>query len=54
MDWIQGIQQAIEYIESHLTEHIDYNKAARCAYSFKEFSEYCAVFPSENISEDED
>lgn len=33
MDWIQGIQQAIEYIESHLTEHIDYNKAARCAYS---------------------
>ncbi len=33
MDWIQGIQKAIEYIEEHITESIDYDKLARIAYS---------------------
>lgn len=28
MDWITGIQNAVDYIEEHLTEHIDYDKAA--------------------------
>lgn len=33
MDWIQGIQNAINYIEEHITEDIDYNKIAKAAYS---------------------
>ena len=33
MDWIQGIQQAIDYIEEHITEEIDYEEAAKRAYS---------------------
>lgn len=33
MDWISGIQRAIDYIESHLTDEIDFEEAAREAYS---------------------
>lgn len=33
MDWIAGIQKAIDYIEAHLTEQIDYESAAKEAYS---------------------
>lgn len=33
MDWITGIQRAIDYIEAHLTEQIDYEAAAKEAYS---------------------
>lgn len=33
MDWITGIQRALDYVEAHLTEEIDYEEAARCAYS---------------------
>ena len=33
MDWICGIQKAIDYIEEHLTEKIDYEAVAKCAYS---------------------
>lgn len=33
MDWITGIQRAIDYIEDHITEPIDYAEAAKCAYS---------------------
>ena len=33
MEWISGIQRAIDYIESHLTDEIDYEAAAREAYS---------------------
>lgn len=33
MDWITGIQRALDYIESHLTEEIDYEAAARKAAS---------------------
>lgn len=33
MDWIQGIQNTINYIEEHITEDIDYNELAKTAYS---------------------
>lgn len=33
MDWIQGIQKAIDYIEENITEQIDYEEVARRAYS---------------------
>lgn len=33
MDWIAGIQQAIDYVEDHIMEPVDYGMAAKCAYS---------------------
>lgn len=33
MDWITGIQQAIDYIEEHIIEEIDYEEVAKRAYS---------------------
>ena len=33
MDWIDGIQRALDYIEANLTEEIDYDRAAREAAS---------------------
>lgn len=33
MDWIQGIQRAIDYTEAHIREEIDYEEVARAAYS---------------------
>lgn len=33
MDWISGIQKAIDYIEEHLTEDVDYKTVASLAYS---------------------
>ena len=33
MDWIAGIQKAIDYTEAHLTEEIDYEAAAKEGYS---------------------
>lgn len=33
MDWITGIQRAIDYIEANLTQEIDYEEAAKQAYS---------------------
>ena len=33
MDWIQGIQRAIDYVEVHITEEIDFEEAAAKAYS---------------------
>ncbi len=33
MDWITGIQRAINYIETHLTEEIDYEAVARESFS---------------------
>lgn len=33
MDWITGIQRAIDYVEAHITEPIDYEEAAKQAYS---------------------
>ena len=33
MNWIQGIQSAIDYVEANITEEIDFEEAARQAYS---------------------
>lgn len=33
MDWVIGIQKAIDYIEEHLTDEIDYEKVAAQSYS---------------------
>ncbi len=33
MNWIQGIQRAIDYVEVNITEEIDYEETARQAYS---------------------
>jgi AraC family transcriptional regulator len=33
MDWISSIQQAIDYIETHITEKLDFCEIARQAYS---------------------
>lgn len=33
MDWIQGMQNAIDYIEKHIRENIDYEKVAKEAFS---------------------
>lgn len=33
MDWITGIQRALDYTEMHLTEEIDYEVVAKQAYS---------------------
>ena len=33
MDWICGLQKAIDYIENHLTEKIDYEAVAKQGYS---------------------
>ena len=33
MDWITGIQNAIDYIENHLTETIDYDIVAEQSFS---------------------
>ena len=33
MDWISGIQKAVDYVEDHITEELDYSEIARQAYS---------------------
>lgn len=33
MDWITGIQRAVDYVEEHLTEEIDYEKVAAESFS---------------------
>lgn len=33
MDWITGIQRAVDYVEAHITEDIDYEEVAKQAYS---------------------
>ena len=33
MNWIQGIQKAINYVEANITEEIDFEEVARQAYS---------------------
>ncbi|MBQ5782039.1 MAG: AraC family transcriptional regulator [Oscillospiraceae bacterium] len=42
MNWIYGIQNAIDYIEEHLTEDIDYNQIA--AHSFSSYYHFQRVF----------
>ncbi|MCD2491740.1 AraC family transcriptional regulator [Lacrimispora sp. NSJ-141] len=33
MDWISGVQRAIDYVEDHIREPIDYEEVAKRAYS---------------------
>lgn len=33
MNWIQGIQRAIDYVEENICEEIDYERVAKQAYS---------------------
>lgn len=33
MNWISGLQCALDYVEEHITENIDYGEVAKCAYS---------------------
>lgn len=33
MDWISGMQNAINYMEDNILNYIDCNKIAECAYS---------------------
>ena len=33
MNWIQGIQAAIDYVEANITEEIDFEEVAKQAYS---------------------
>lgn len=33
MDWIMGMQRAIDYVEEHLTEELNYEEIARQSYS---------------------
>ena len=33
MDWITGLQRAVDYVEEHITEPIDYEEEAKRAYS---------------------
>ena len=33
MNWITGIQRALDYVEAHLMESVDYEEAAKQAYS---------------------
>ena len=33
MSWISSLQRAIDYVENHLTEKIDYEEVAKRAYS---------------------
>ena len=38
MNWIMGLQKAIDYIEAHLTEEINYEKVAAESFSSSRFS----------------
>lgn len=57
MDWLQGIQTAVDYIEAHLAEKISYEEIAKHAYSstyhFSGYSECFAAARSGNISAEE-
>ena len=33
MDWITGIQNAIDYMEAHITEELDYEEIAKQSFS---------------------
>ena len=33
MDWVTGIQNAVDYIEAHITDELDYGEAAKQAES---------------------
>lgn len=54
MDWINGIQRAIDYTEEHLCEETDFEMIAKQAaslhFTFSVFSVYYAVIRWVSIS----
>ena len=52
MDWITSIQRAIDYIEAHLTEDIDYDKiAAECFSSSSHFQRIFSILCGYTLGE---
>lgn len=52
MDWITGIQKAINYIEAHLTEELDYDKiAAESFYSSYHFQRVFSILCGYTLGE---
>ncbi len=53
MDWIQGLKNAIDYIEEHITEKLIMKKwlsaRIRQIFIFKEYLELCVVLLLVNI-----
>ena len=54
MEWMVGLQRAVDYIEEHLTEEIDYKKAAAqsffsCYHFQRMFSLFCGYTIGEYI-----
>lgn len=54
MDYSYGIQRALKYLEEHITEEIDYEQVAKCAYSSsfyfqRVFSAVCGVSIGEYV-----
>ena len=49
MEWIERLNQALKYIEEHLTEDVDYEQAAHVAccsvYHFQRMFSYLAGVP---------
>lgn len=45
MNWIQGIQRAIDYVEANITEEIDFEEVAKTGvFVFVSFSESLRYF----------
>lgn len=52
MDWITGLQKAIDYVEEHLTDTIDYEKvAAQCFSSSYHFQRVFSIFCGYTLGE---
>ena len=52
MDWITGMQKAIDYIEANLTEEIDYEKvAAECFSSSYHFQRVFSIICGYTLGE---
>ena len=52
MDWITGMQKAVDYIEDHLSETIDYEKvAAECFSSSYHFQRVFSILCGFTIGE---
>lgn len=43
MNWITGLQKAIDYIEDHLLEDLQYNEAAQCFSSEYHFQRVFSI-----------
>ena len=54
MDWIKSFQKAVDYVEEHICEPVDYKRIAQemnvSSFYFQKIFPYYAVLQSENIS----